>query len=772
MRTSRAVRAVVALGAVVAGFSVLEGSTPAGAVTGLPGGFTHGVVANVPLPTSLTPLPDGRVLVTSQTGEVRAIVGNNVSAPLISLNVCSDSERGLLGAAVDPANATNVYLYFTADTGPGCVNRVQHFLLSGSTLTPGAIVLNNIASTGGNHNGGDIHIGKDGFLYVGIGDAGRDPRGGGSGNANDAAQDLGLLNGKIVRVTLAGTPAPGNPFLNHPAGANCRLGPAASNQVCREIFAYGLRNPFRLGFNPNGAATQFFINDVGGGVWEEIDNGVAGANYGWNIREGPCALGSTTNCGPTPFANPLLAYPHSTGCESIVGGAFVPNGVWPGYDGTYLYGDWVCGKLFLATPLCGSWTSSTFADGVIGVVELQFVGDQLWYTTLNGEVHRIVPPARPTPGAASRFVPISPVRKLDTRTGLGAPAGVVPAGGVVTVNLQPQVPAGAVAAVVNVTLVGARAPGFVTAWPSNRPRPVTSTLNATFAGQIVANAALVAIAPNARLSLFTERGGHLLLDVTGYFVAQAGPTTVGRYQSLAPARILDTRNGNGGHQGKVAGTINLQVSGRGGVPAAGQVSAVAFVLTGTDASATAFVSAWPAGQPRPAVSSLNLTGTGDTRANLVVVPLGAGGRVSLFASRPTHLIADVAGWFTTPAAGPSSSGLFVPITPTRILDSRQPGRPIRILPAGRICSLGQRPPVTPSATGVAANLTALNAPGVAFLTAFPGGTGLPNSSNLNTTRPGDIVAAQSITRLGGGQTVSYRASRSMGLLVDVTGWFT
>src|SRR5690606_17845963 len=136
---------------------------------------------------------------------------------------------------------------------------------------------------------------------------------------------------------------------------------------------------------------------------------------------------------------------HATGCRSITGGAFVPNGAWPGYDGAYLYADFGCGTIFTLSAACGGqWQASALATGGGPITELQFVGEQLWYASYNGEIRRILPPPHPVGGPTSRLVTVPPVRKLDTRTGLGAPAGLVPAGGTRTVNLAPQVPAGAV----------------------------------------------------------------------------------------------------------------------------------------------------------------------------------------------------------------------------------------------------------------------------------------------------------------------------------------
>ena len=236
------------------------------------------------------------------------------------------------------------------------------------------------------------------------------------------------MNGKLLRVTTTGAPAPGNPFLHAAGAVACgQAGLTVVGHVCQEIYDFGLRNPFRVAFDPNTSVTNYFINDVGLDTWEEVDAGRAGANYGWNVREGPCARGSTTNCGAPPagMTNPFLAYSHATGCNVITGGAFVPDGAWPGYDHTYLYTDFGCGRIFLASLDCGTWTTSTFATGITGITDFEFIGNQLWYSTIDGGVSRIVGPPSPPPGPTSRLVPITPIRKLDTRIGLGG-SGPVP----------------------------------------------------------------------------------------------------------------------------------------------------------------------------------------------------------------------------------------------------------------------------------------------------------------------------------------------------------
>ncbi|MFN2470400.1 MAG: sorbosone dehydrogenase family protein [Gaiellaceae bacterium] len=166
----------------------------------------------------------------------------------------------------------------------------------------------------------------------------------------------------------------GNPYQGADS-ARCNVtGTTDPGKRCQETFVWGLRNPFRIGFDPNAASTRFYINDVGQGAWEEIDLGQAGADYGWNVREGPCATGSTTNCGPPPagMTNPIHWYGRSGGCGSITGAAFVPKGVWPSeYDTAYLYGDYVCGKIFRMSPSGGSFTSIDFGAAP-SVVHLTF----------------------------------------------------------------------------------------------------------------------------------------------------------------------------------------------------------------------------------------------------------------------------------------------------------------------------------------------------------------------------------------------------------------
>lgn len=376
----------------------------------VPAGFDERLAVDVGRqPTALAFTPDGRMLIATQSGQLLVKVGDELlQTPAIDLSprICSNVERGLLGVAVDPAFAENqyIYLYYTFNKHDTCetntrrvpVNRVSRVVLGGDNVVDAdteLILIDNIPSTGGNHNAGDLRFGPDGYLYVAVGDGGCDYQfDSGCAGANNAARDPHVLLGKILRITRDGGIPPTNPFQG-PDTAPCRsTGRAPQGVACQETFASGLRNPFRFAFNSDPAEPRLFINDVGQNAWEEINLGVAGADYGWNEREGPCVAGSRHQCGPPPqgLTAPLHAYSHSSGCGSITGGAFVPlESAWPAeYIGAYLFADFNCGTIFtLRRGAGGEYESAMFAEGFGGssIVTMTFgpVGDRLglYYAT-------------------------------------------------------------------------------------------------------------------------------------------------------------------------------------------------------------------------------------------------------------------------------------------------------------------------------------------------------------------------------------------------------
>lgn len=394
----------------------------------VPSGFVDEPVATVAGPTAMAFTPDGRLLVTRQSGSLRVVTaaGALLATPALTLSasqVCTNSERGLLGVAVDPAFATNhfVYLFYTRNATGSCAtgidgarNRVSRFVLPDSNVIDTGtevVLLDGIRSFGGNHNAGDLRFGLDGFLYVSTGDGGADYAGdSGSAGANDASRDELHLLGKILRITRDGGIPPTNPFQGAGTARCNTTGETTPGTRCQETYAWGFRNPFRFALDPNAAGTRFFVNDVGQGAREEIDELTAGLDYGWNCREGTRVNNTSGKCSPTPagMRDPFFEYPHGpsvvpgttiAGCNSITGGTFVPNGVWPAaYDGAYLVADYVCGAIF-RIPAGGAPPSSATAFvsnlGSSSATSLLFgpYGNTqaLYYTTYagGGEVRRL-----------------------------------------------------------------------------------------------------------------------------------------------------------------------------------------------------------------------------------------------------------------------------------------------------------------------------------------------------------------------------------------------
>jgi glucose/arabinose dehydrogenase len=292
-------------------------------------GFRETVIASgIEQPTAMTVARDGRIFVTEQTGAVR-IISNGVLLPdpLVVVPVIADGEQGLIGIELDPQFLTNgfFYLHYTALT-PQLHNRVSRFTAVGNVAaSESELVLLDLPDSGTTaHNGGAMHFGPDGFLYVGVGE---------NGLAWEAQSLLSPL-GKILRIASDGSIPADNPFFGETTGIN------------RAIWALGLRNPYTFAFEPGSG--RMLINDVGEDDWEEINEGLPGANYGWPLIEGP---------GEDPtLTAPLYAYSHVAGRCAIVGGVFYPAllAQFPAeYAGDYLFAD-----------LCAGWIGHyDFATG-------------------------------------------------------------------------------------------------------------------------------------------------------------------------------------------------------------------------------------------------------------------------------------------------------------------------------------------------------------------------------------------------------------------------
>jgi glucose/arabinose dehydrogenase len=767
-------------------------SQPAAA---LPAGFTDVVVANVNGPTAVEALPDGRVIVLEQSGAIRRIDATDPADPEVTtvgrLNVCSNSERGLLGFTPDPDYFTSgfVYVYYTLASGQpgGCHNRVSRFVMNEAGLDLGSefVLVDNISSNAGNHNGGDIEIGNDGHLYIAIGDAGRDPRNdSGSAGTNDAAQDLSLLNGKILRVERStGRAVEGNPFTAPGSGGvECRLRgntPETPTTPCREIFASGLRNPYRFAFDPNTSATRFFINDVGQNTREEVNDGQINANYGWPEREGQCPQGENPPCDGPRFGltDPITDYGHDRGLF-ITGGTFIPNGVWPAeYDGGYLFADGAFGDIWLRdaagivdydSPVIDASrpTDMTFVHGPNGAA--------LWYVQQNGEVHRV---SAPLPVADDDSGPLryQPLDRMDRRFDSRQQSPAAPLRAGQTRLLDVDAPADAVAALVNITLVRPSVSGsFVTAWEPRTSRPTTSNVNAP-PGSNVGNSSIVPLNANGELMLYTSVTTGVVVDVAGFFFDAPTDVASGRFVALTPARLVDTREPrsetNEFNGIDSSDDLRVPIAGKLGIPDdVGEISAVAIVIAGinNESSAGGFATAFPSGGEFPLASSVNVNGDNDVRANLGILPVGAtDGSIDIMVQGIDNLTIDVAGYFTGESSEVAGAGRFHLSAPTREYDSRTGEGPagLGLSGTGTI-----NPTVPDDASAIAQNLTLAPSRGRGFVTAYPGDP-LPTVSSINASGPGQVRGALGFVTLADDGTERIFASADNGLVIDRFGWF-
>lgn len=305
--------------------------TFAAATPRLPAGFSkqEDWVTGIGSTTAFGQAPDGRIFVCEQGGALRVVKGGVLlPTPFHQFTVDASGERGLLGVTFHPDFATNgwVYVYYTATT-PTTHNVVVRVVANGDVSTGSETVIADLPSlVASNHNGGALHFGPDGKLYVGVGD-----------NAvGSKAADPADPFGKILRFNDDGSIPSDNPFL------------ATNTGVAQAVWAYGLRNPFNFAFQPG--TELMHINDVGQATWEEINVGARGANYGWPGSEGPDNVTSG-------ITGPLFAYKHSAANPegsgpggflqgfAITGASFYPStGGFPAaYRKSYYFADYVSG---------------------------------------------------------------------------------------------------------------------------------------------------------------------------------------------------------------------------------------------------------------------------------------------------------------------------------------------------------------------------------------------------------------------------------------------
>ncbi|HYB73317.1 MAG TPA: PQQ-dependent sugar dehydrogenase, partial [Candidatus Sulfotelmatobacter sp.] len=341
----------------------LQQAVPAGG--GTPNIALVPVAAGLANVTSLTHAGDasGRLFITTQCGKILIYDGTQVLATpfldLSALTTCDDI-KGLQSMAFHPSYTSNGYFYVDyTDLSGNVVIARYHVSANPNVADPtSAAILLTIQEPNYpyHHYGGQLQFGTDGYLYISVGDGGYtvDASNNPIGDPANRAQDLGQLLGKILRIDVNnGSPyaiPPTNPFVGT-TGAQ------------PEIWAYGLRNPWRFSFDR--LTGDLFIADVGNEAWEEVDlqpaASVGGENYGWRLMEGPACYNPPTGCntGTPPLTPPILYYDHSNGKCAIMGGYRYRGAAIPGLAGTYIYGDLCSGQIWGATPdATGAWTAT------------------------------------------------------------------------------------------------------------------------------------------------------------------------------------------------------------------------------------------------------------------------------------------------------------------------------------------------------------------------------------------------------------------------------
>lgn len=365
------------------------------------------------------------------------------------------------------------------------------------------------------------------------------------------------------------------------------------------------------------------------------------------------------------------------------------------------------------------------------------------------------PPGPVVPlSSRTRYNPVSPVRVLDTRAGLGGYRGFVGGGGTLRLKIAgtSYVPAGAGGVAVNVTATGPWGAGYLTAYPCGQALPNASTLNVG-AGETRANHAMVALDGTGDLCIYTSVTTHILADLAGWYGGSGSA-----YRPVTPTRVRDTRQTGGLVHDAVAAFA-------GKVPA--DTTAVTLNVTTTTPLWGGYATVYPCGQAVPDTSNINYT-TGDTVPNLVTVKLGAGQQVCLFSSAPAHLIVDLAGSYGASGTTLTSS------VPDRYLDTRTGnGGWLGALGAWQVVQLavGGAGGVPAGATAAVLNITVTGAQGVGYLVAYPCDAPVPDASNLNFVT-GDTVPNLVVVRLDGSGRVCLRSSTRAYVLADLAGWFT
>jgi len=382
------------------------------------------------------------------------------------------------------------------------------------------------------------------------------------------------------------------------------------------------------------------------------------------------------------------------------------------------------------------------------------------------------------PGAGG-FVPITPYRLVDTRVA-GHPSTGNPTYGLPALTAKETrsfkvdiAAAGAVA--LNVTVVGATGPGFLAVWPGDKLQPTASAVNYS-TGQTVPNAVTVQLAADGTIKVYSLAATDLLVDVMGYYTKTPSGPGGGGFQGVQPVRLLDSRDAWPGYSGPLTANTSrqLNVVSPASIPdnAVAVVLNVAVTADNVPSPSGGFLTVYPSGSAVPKASNLNYTGAAAV-ANQVTVQVGPGGTVDLYAFATTQVIVDVMGYF---AAGATVPGGFVPLSPRRLMDTREiyPGQvaydPVTdsfLLSVGGTTDSG----IPVAAGAVSLNVTIVDPEAPGFVTVWPDGAAQPPASNLNHEANQTVPNAVTVG-LGATHGISIYDPAVADAVVDANGWYT
>ena len=343
------------------------------------------IAGNLLRPIGLANAGDGlgRLFIIEQAGVIRVLQdGDLLPVPFLDISDQVDccGERGLLGLAFHPEYARNgeFYVHYSDLNGDTVLARFQVDLAERPDQADpdSQVIILRVAQPYGNHNGGTVAFGLDGYLYLGLGD------GGSGGDPLGNAQNLDSLLGKLLRLDVDS----GDPYAIPPDN------PYAQGGGAPEIWASGLRNPWRFSFDR--LTGDLFIGDVGQSSWEEIDflpaGGPGGANFGWNYREGAHPFSTSSPPGELLLTDPVAEYGRDQGI-TVIGGVVYRGGQLPEWEGIYLYGDYGSGFIWgLFQGADGSWRNAVLFETGSSITSFgQDENGEVYYVDLAGNLFRL-----------------------------------------------------------------------------------------------------------------------------------------------------------------------------------------------------------------------------------------------------------------------------------------------------------------------------------------------------------------------------------------------